>query len=100
MYGLREQTAYERYDGCLIGRILSQEKGQYRLICEKGELPAELSGRLRHRTQSAADLPAGFSLTELGLQVLFAAAAVAAVVATADRRSHPHRPPAHKGGLR
>lgn len=58
MYGLREQTAYERYDGCLIGRILSQEKGQYRLICEKGELPAELSGRLRHRTQSAADLPA------------------------------------------
>ena len=58
MYGLREQTAYERSDGCLIGRILSQEKGQYRLICEKGELPAELSGRLRHRTQSAADLPA------------------------------------------
>lgn len=27
MYGLREQTAYERSDGCLIGRILSQEKG-------------------------------------------------------------------------
>jgi hypothetical protein len=43
----------------------------------------------------AADLPAGFSLTELGLQVFFAASAVTAVVATADRRS-----PAPKGGLR
>ncbi|MBL7259742.1 hypothetical protein [Paractinoplanes lichenicola] len=43
----------------------------------------------------AADLPTGFSLTELGLQVFFAAAAVTAVVATADRHS-----PAHKGGLR
>lgn len=46
MYGLREQTAYERSDGCLIGRILSQEKGQYRLICEKDEklLPFVKSG--------------------------------------------------------
>ncbi|GID32824.1 GlsB/YeaQ/YmgE family stress response membrane protein [Paractinoplanes brasiliensis] len=49
----------------------------------------------------AADLPSGFSLTELGLQVLLAAAAVAAVVATAEHRSHSdHRSPAPKGGLR
>lgn len=35
----------------------------------------------------AADLPPGVSPTELGLQVLFGAAGVAAVVATADRRT-------------
>ena len=35
----------------------------------------------------AADLPSGFSLTEVGLQVFFAGAGVAAVVTTADRRT-------------
>ncbi|MCO8270510.1 hypothetical protein M1L60_07860 [Actinoplanes sp. TRM 88003] len=38
-------------------------------------------------TRIAADLPPGFSLTELGLQVLFGGAGVAAVVTTADRRT-------------
>ena len=37
--------------------------------------------------RTAADLPPGFSLTELGLQVGSGAAVVAAVLATADRRA-------------
>ena len=41
-----------------IGRILAQEKGLYRLVYEAGELPAEVSGRLRFQARSACDLPA------------------------------------------
>ena len=39
-------------------RILSQEKGVYRLICENGEQSAVVSGRLRYNARSAADFPA------------------------------------------
>ena len=41
-----------------IGRILAQEKGLYRLVYEAGELPAEVSGKLRFQARSAIDLPA------------------------------------------
>ena len=49
-YGLLGQyaEAVQAYDkGFVIGRILSQEKGVYRLICEGGEHLAEVSGRRR-----------------------------------------------------
>lgn len=39
-------------------RILSQEKGFYRIICEKGEKLAQISGKFRFRTVSPADYPA------------------------------------------
>ena len=51
-----------------------------------------------------ADLPSGFSLTDVGLQVVLGAAAVAAVVATADRRTPDRTVPGprspEKEGLR
>jgi ribosome biogenesis GTPase len=40
------------------GRILSQEKGLYRLICADGELLAAVSGALRYRAVSPVDFPA------------------------------------------
>lgn len=59
-YGLSGQMAEfarENKD-YTIGRILSQEKGMYRLICEAGERTAEISGKLRYYAQNAADFPA------------------------------------------
>ena len=60
-YGLSDpNAAYARdyYEGCTAGRILSQEKGIYRLISEKGEQFAEISGKLRYHAKRAADFPA------------------------------------------
>ena len=42
----------------VAGRILLQEKGLYRLISEKGEQSAVISGKLRHNAKSASDFPA------------------------------------------
>ena len=60
-YGLLGQyaEAVQAYDkGFVIGRILSQEKGVYRLVCEGGEQLAEVSGRLRYKANSPSDFPA------------------------------------------
>ena len=60
-YGLINQysaLAQENKDGYSVGRILSQERGVYRLISETGEQLAEVSGKLRHDAKSPADFPA------------------------------------------
>ena len=50
------------------GRVLSREKGVYRVISEAGEQLAEVSGRLRHNAASASDFPAvgDFVMTDSG----------------------------------
>ncbi len=53
-------------DGCysvpeapyIIGRIVSQEKGMYLMVTEKGEIRAEVSGKMRYNARSAKDFPA------------------------------------------
>lgn len=59
-YGLSGQMAAlaREHKDCTIGRILSKERGMYRLICEAGEWTAEISGKMRYHAQSAADFPA------------------------------------------
>lgn len=60
-FGLRNQYAdfiSEDKETNVIGRIISQEKGMYRLVSEKGEQLAEISGKLRYNAKSAADFPA------------------------------------------
>ena len=60
-YGLLGQYAEAAQacdEGFVIGRILSQEKGLYRLVSEEGEQLAEVSGRLRYHAISPADYPA------------------------------------------
>ncbi len=42
----------------MVGRILSQERGLYRLISEKGEQFAEVSGKFRYNAKSTSDFPA------------------------------------------
>ena len=41
----------------LRGRVVLHEKGKYRVVCEKGELSAEVSGAFRYHAQTPADLP-------------------------------------------
>lgn len=60
-YGLLNQyaaLAKEYQENYSVGRILSQEKGLYRLISETGEQTAEVSGRFRHNAAKASDFPA------------------------------------------
>jgi len=44
--------------GLIPARVVEENRELYRIFCEQGEFLAELSGRLRHATQSRADLPA------------------------------------------
>ena len=60
-YGLLGQyveAAQACDEGFVIGRILSQEKGLYRLVSEEGEQLAEVSGRLRYHATSPSAYPA------------------------------------------
>ena len=59
-YGfLNQYTALaQEYDkNYAVARILSQEKGIYRLICETGEQLGCVSGRFRYNAKSASDFP-------------------------------------------
>lgn len=40
------------------GRVISQSKGLYEVICERGKLMSEVSGKLRFEAKSALDFPA------------------------------------------
>lgn len=46
------------YEGLYIGRVISQSKDLYRVITEKGELTAQISGRLRFDAKTLSDYPA------------------------------------------
>jgi ribosome biogenesis GTPase len=44
--------------GLVPGRVCAEHKEQYRVCSEQGELPAEVSGRLRYQACGRADFPA------------------------------------------
>ncbi|MDL2289367.1 ribosome small subunit-dependent GTPase A [Clostridia bacterium OttesenSCG-928-F22] len=46
------------FDGLFTGRVFSQEKGLYKVMCENGEVDAEISGKLRFEATKASDFPA------------------------------------------
>ena len=46
------------YPDLTVGRILTQEKGLYRVISEHGEQFAETTGKFRYETQNVSDFPA------------------------------------------
>jgi ribosome biogenesis GTPase len=45
-------------DGCFPGRICVEHKELYQYYSERGEGPAEVSGRLRHQARGRGDFPA------------------------------------------
>lgn len=54
------QDRYQPFDadGLVPARVAREEKLAYLVLCEEGELTAELSGKLRHSATSGGDLPA------------------------------------------
>lgn len=58
-YGLSESFINESkmYD-LSVGRIISQDKGLYRIISENGEFKGQISGKLRYRAINMSDYPA------------------------------------------
>jgi len=46
-----------RLEGCAFARVSAVDRGSYLLKNESGDVPAELSGRLAHQTESRLDLP-------------------------------------------
>lgn len=60
-YGWNQQLETEPLNlegGQTIGRIVSEYKGQYKLITERGEYLAEVSGKMRHQAIEREDFPA------------------------------------------
>lgn len=45
-------------DNLFVGRISSEAKGLYKVLCENGEILARVSGKLRFATENTADFPA------------------------------------------
>lgn len=59
-YGLNERFINEStlYENQNVGRIVSQDKGLYKLVSEKGELKAQVSGKFRYNSINISDYPA------------------------------------------
>lgn len=58
--GLDDKLSAEaaQYAGLHIARVLAQHKDLYRVICENGELTAEVSGKFRFDAKALSDYPA------------------------------------------
>lgn len=46
------------YSGLYVGRVFSQYKDLYKIMCENGEITAEVSGKFRFETKTPSDFPA------------------------------------------
>ena len=59
-FGAPESAAFQPYaaEGYVAGRVAVAHRDQYVVYGDTGELWCELTGRLRHEAQGAADLPA------------------------------------------
>ena len=59
-YGLTHplERSAEQYADLTIARVLSQEKGFYRLVSVQGEKWAEVSGKFLYGVQAKSDYPA------------------------------------------
>ena len=59
-YGLSEtvEKSAERFEDLTVARVLSQEKGIYRLVSSQGEKWGEISGRFHYDVQAKSEYPA------------------------------------------
>lgn len=55
---LRTQAETNFDSGSAIGRVISEYKGQYKIVTERGDYLAEVSGKLRHEALGREDFPA------------------------------------------
>ena len=59
-YGLdaRFSALAGEYEGMTVGRVLSQERGRYRVVSEFGEQAAIVSGKFEYHAKTVSDFPA------------------------------------------
>ena len=59
-YGMSEtvEKSAERFADLTVSRVLSQEKGIYRLVSSLGEKCGEISGRFHYDVQAKSEYPA------------------------------------------
>ena len=60
IYGLSDYfvNMSEAFEELTVSRIISQEKGLYRIVAKQGEKLAEVSGKFRYNTLTVSDYPA------------------------------------------
>lgn len=58
-YGVSERflTEANSYPDYRLARVVAQYRGKYKVVTERGELPAEVSGKLRYDTKELAQYP-------------------------------------------
>ncbi len=83
--------------GLELGRIAAQSRRGYRLLTDRGEFHAEVTGRFRHGTRCAADFPA---VGDFVLASVQRAASRAAIHGLLERRSCFERTVTAGGGSR
>ena len=59
-YGLSEtiEKTAECFEDLIVSRVISQEKGIYRLVSSQGEKWGEISGRFHYDVQAKSEYPA------------------------------------------
>lgn len=59
-YGLADRfnALSTMYETLSVGRVVSQEKGLYKIVTENGEQLAEVSGKFRYNAKTVSDFPA------------------------------------------
>jgi ribosome biogenesis GTPase len=55
--GFTDRFAVEAtvYKGLYVGRVFSQSKDLYKVMCENGEMMAEVSGKFRFEAETLSD---------------------------------------------
>ena len=57
-FSARFEALAAEHPGLTPGRVVSQERGLYRIAAQEGEKHAEVSGRFRYRAENASEYPA------------------------------------------
>jgi ribosome biogenesis GTPase len=54
---IRSALTASATDGAEPARIITGDRSQYRVVTDKAEIPAQIAGRIRFKTEDAVDLP-------------------------------------------
>ena len=66
-YTDRFRVYENQYPEYIPARVISQERGLYTVVCDRGELSAEISGRLRYTADNAVSFSAAGDFVMLSL---------------------------------
>ena len=81
-WNIQLEKDFEQYSptGCTAGRVAVEQKGLYHVFTKYGDLPARITGKLRHAAKGRADFPAVGDWVALGYAPGDVEAAIQAVL--------------------